>query len=304
MDVTIVLPTHRRPAQLRLLLASMDVLEDPGVPWEILVVDNDPDGGARGQVAAARVAGRQPGYVHEAARGAVHARNRGIAEAQSDVLVMVDDDVVVDPAWLRLLLLPILEDRADLVGGRVVLDPTVARPRWFDEIVIGAYLTNFDLGPDERPLGPDEFVVTASCAVRRSAAIASGGFASGLGPQGSRQLVSDDVQFVRAVRATGARCHWVPDAVVVHELPSARLDRRWLIERAWLQGRSDWIVDRDELATRRANGSRVALSWLRDQLARRRRDGLGHPAVRFHAACDVARTAGRLAEAASWRRDG
>lgn len=306
-DLTILLPTHRRPDSLARLLSSLDRLEDPGCSWDVLVVDNDPEGGARDQVLAATVQGRPARYVHETTPGAAHARNRGIAEAEAALLAMVDDDVEVRPDWLRLLLAPLLDGRADLAGGRVVLDPDVPRPAWLDEPVVGAYLTNFDLDADApgpgtgaRPLRDDEFVVTASCVVRRDLAVASGGFASGLGPTGGRQLVGDDVQFVRAVRAVGGRAWWVPQAVVVHELPPQRLDRRWILQRAYLQGRTDWLLDREELSSRRLNGSRVAATWLRHQVGLRNREGWGAPDVRFHAACDIARTVGRLVEAAAW----
>ncbi len=308
-DLTILLPTHRRPASLARLLSSLDRLEDPGCSWDLLVVDNDPDGGARDQVMAATVRGRPVRYVHETTPGAAHARNRGIAEADAELLAMVDDDVEVRPDWLRLLLAPLLDGRADLTGGRVVLDPDVPRPAWLDEPVVGAYLTNFDLDADadgttagSRPLRDHEFVVTASCAVRRDLALASGGFASGLGPTGERQLVGDDVQFVRAVRAVGGRAWWVPGAVVVHELPAQRLERRWILRRAYLQGRTDWLLDREELSSRRLNGVRVAAAWWRQQVGLRNREGWRAPDVRFHAACDVARTIGRLVEAATWSR--
>jgi hypothetical protein len=93
----------------------------------------------------------------------------------------------------------------------------------------------------------------------------------------------------------------VPDAVVVHELPEERLHRQWLLRRAFLQGRSDWRVDRAELQQRKAGGTRVAATWWWQQARQRRREGLRDPAVAFHTACDAARTLGAVTEAASWR---
>jgi GT2 family glycosyltransferase len=193
----------------------------------------------------------------------------------------------------------VLAGRADLVGGRVVLDPSVPRPRWLSPSVEG-YLTCLDLGPEPRPLTDEESLLTASLLVRADVLRRTGGFSPALGPRGGRQLVGDDVQLVRDLRAAGARAAWVPDAVVVHDLPASRLRASWLLRRAWLQGRSDWRVHRAELSTRRAGGARVAASWLVEELRQRGREG-ARADVAFHAVCDVARTGGALAEAASWK---
>lgn len=283
--ITVVLPTHRRPDGLARALAGL-AAQVGAPPYEVLVVDN-----AGGAVVPAGVR-----LVHEPVPGAAAARNRGLAETRTDLVAMLDDDVVPAPGWLAALAAPVLDGRADLTGGRVVLDPDVARPRWLPPALEG-YLTALDLGPDPRPLATTESLLTASLLTRTDLLRRTGGFDPSLGPRGRRQYVGDDVQVVRDLRGAGARAHWVPGAVVVHELPASRLRPGWVLRRAYLQGRSDWRVDRAALGGRRANGARVALSWLGGQLPRRRGAGAG-----FHAACDVARTAGALVEAASWRR--
>ena len=295
--VTVVVPTFRRGPQLAALLDALEAQVDPA--HEVIVVDNDAAGSARAAVA------RRPWatYLHHPTPGASHARNAGIAAASGAVLVMVDDDVVPQPGWLAALLQPIVDGRADVTGGRVVLDPGVARPAWFDEDVVGAYLTHFDLGDGPRPLHADEHLVSASAAAHLHLVRAVGGFDPELGPRGGIQLVADDVALVRALRAAGARVWWVPDALVVHELPASRLRPRWLLRRAWLQGRSDRLLDATAMADRRLGGARVALSWLGDQVRRRLGEGVWRPAVAFHLACDLARTAGWLRQAAARQPD-
>lgn len=294
-QITVVVPTYRRPAGLARALAGLAA--QVGAPaYTVVVVDNDiaphPP-----PVLPARLSGRM---VVEPVRGAAAARNRGIAESRTPLIAMLDDDVVPGPGWLVALAAPVLAGQADLTGGRVVLDPDVARPRWLAPALEG-YLTALDLGPLARPLHASESLLTASLLTRTEMLRRAGGFDPALGPRGRRQYVGDDVQVVRDLRAAGARAHWVPQASVVHELPASRLHPGWLLRRAWLQGRSEWRVDRDQLSARRAGGARVAASWLGGELRRRRHDGLGVD-VAFHTACDLARTGGALAEAASWRR--
>lgn len=294
MEVTVVLPTHRRPAGLaRALQALARQVDAP--PFDVVVVDND----AAPHPAPVLPPGLRARVVTEPVPGAAAARNRGIAEATAPLVAMLDDDVVPADDWLAGLAAPVLAGEADLAGGRVVLDPTVDRPRWLAPSLEG-YLTALDLGPHRRPLAPDESLLTASLLVRADLLRQVGGFAPELGPRGGRQLVGDDVQLVRDLRAAGARAVWVPDAVVVHDLPPERLRPAWVVRRAYLQGRSDWRVDRADLAQRRAGGARVAASWLAGELRDRRREG-PRVDVGFHAVCDLARTAGALVEAASWK---
>jgi glucosyl-dolichyl phosphate glucuronosyltransferase len=213
-------------------------------------------------------------------------------------VAMIDDDVVPARDWLRTVAEPVLAGRCAGVGGRVMLDPSVERPRWFDEEAVGPFLARWDLGDVPRELDEKEFILTANCAFDTARLRSTGGFEPALGPQGDTPLVNDDALLVRRIREAGGSVRWLPEAVVYHELPASRLNRRYLMRRAFAQGRSDWILDRDPLSERRFGGARVATSWLATELGRRRREGLRRPEVAFHAVIDIVRTAGALREAA------
>lgn len=297
VTITVAIPTARRPEALRRLLAALPSATQ-GVTAEVLVVDNDAEESARQVVASCPVATR---YVVELSPGSAHARNRALAEARTQVIAFLDDDVVPAVGWLSALVAPVAAGAAGC-GGRVVLDPSVTRPRWLDERGIGGYLTAFDLDGAARPLGDDEYIVTANAAFDVEALRAIGGFDPALGPRPGTQLVADDVHVVRELMGSGKQVWWQPAAVVTHELPAERLQRRWLMRRAFLQGRSDWLLDEELLRGRRAGGSRVALSWLTHEVAQRVGEGLRDPATRFHLATDVARTAGAVSQALRWGR--
>lgn len=295
--VSVVLPTARRPRGLAAALAGL-AGQEGAPPHEVVVVDNAP-----GDPAVAATLREHPGcrVVVEPRPGAAHARNAGVAAALADVVAFVDDDCVPDSGWLAALHAPLLAGDADLVGGRVLLAPDRPRPGWLAPGLEG-YLTHLDLGPLPRPLGPGETLLTASLLARRADLLAHP-FDPVLGPRPGSQVVADDVQVVRDLRAAGARAWWAPGAVVVHDLPEERLHPQWLLRRAFWQGRSDWRVDRPALQARRAHGARVAAGWWADELRRRAREPRTR-ATALHAACDLARTAGCLVEAASWRRPG
>jgi len=296
--VTVIMPTYRRPSSLARALEGL-ARQEPGFEWELVVIDNDDAPGAKAVFAAHEgTFGGRARMVRETRRGSAYARNRGIEEARGDVTAMIDDDVVPAPDWLAKVVGPVLSGRCSGAGGLVLLDPSVERPKWFDEVAVGGYLARWDLGAEERQLSEKEFFLTANCAFDTAKLRASGGFEPSLGPRGGTPLVNDDALLVRRVREGGGEVRWVPDAVVFHELPASRLNRRYFLRRAYAQGRSDWILDREALSERRFGATRVATSWLGSELRRRSREGLRRPEVAFHAVCDVARTVGALREAA------
>lgn len=298
--VSVLLPTYRRPHHLPATLGALAV-QQLDVGWELVVVDNDPAGSAREQVDASRSGfAVDVRYVLEPTRGAAAARNRGLEEVRGEVVAMVDDDVLPAADWLRLLVAPLLAGEANGSGGRVLLDSSVPRPRWFDAALLGGLVSHFDPPGPGRGLEDGELVLTANAAFRTAALRATGGFDIGLGPNGDRHMVNDDLQVVRALQRRGSRVVFVPAAVVVHELPAERISVRWLLKRAWWQGRSDWVLDRPDYEQRRFNGARIAVTHGSSTvLAHLRARRLG-PAYLLRIACDLAKTAGQLAEARSW----
>jgi GT2 family glycosyltransferase len=91
---SVVVPTAlSRPDQLRRCVARLTELDHPN--FEVIVVDNRREG-APVELPGARV-------VREPRPGISAARNRGLAEADGEIVAFTDDDVEVDRGWLRAL---------------------------------------------------------------------------------------------------------------------------------------------------------------------------------------------------------
>jgi glycosyltransferase involved in cell wall biosynthesis len=277
---------------------------DPGVPWDVVVVDNDALPGTAADAAGAALAGLPVPVkvVVEPRLGASNARNRGVAEARGSVVAFIDDDVVPDDDWLVRLVEPLLDRRCDAVGGRVDLDPSVPLPRWLTPW-LAPYLAAFrpaegpvDLTELPRDVLVEPYVLTANAAFTADVLRRSGGFDPVLGPRDGVPFVNDDIYLCRQVLAVGGRLRYAPDARVVHELPVARLRRGYLARRLYAQGRSDWLLERDVLATARSAGVAAAVehfvSDLRTELGPARR----RP-VHLWLLASVARRSGFLREA-------
>lgn len=98
-SLTIAICTRDRAERLGRLLGSIErLLPEPVFPSvELMVIDNGSTDHTR-EVVTRHPAAR---HVVESRPGLNFARNRALAEARGDLIAYLDDDVVVDPGWLR-----------------------------------------------------------------------------------------------------------------------------------------------------------------------------------------------------------
>ncbi len=104
--VTVAVCTRDRTADLACCLEALEHLDYPSL--EILVVDNAPSSDATEQLVKTGHSGVR--YVREERPGLDWARNRAIKEAKGEIIAYTDDDVVVDPGWVRALAALFAED--------------------------------------------------------------------------------------------------------------------------------------------------------------------------------------------------
>lgn len=97
LSVTVAVCTRDRPADVARCLDSLLRLDYPDV--ELLVVDNTASTDATERLVLTAYPGVR--YVREPRPGLDWARNRAIHEARGEILAYADDDVLVDPGWLR-----------------------------------------------------------------------------------------------------------------------------------------------------------------------------------------------------------
>jgi GT2 family glycosyltransferase len=170
---------------------------------------------------------------------------------------------------------------------------------------MGGYFAAFDLGDRERELSWEEYVLTANAAFCTDTLRSMGGFDQDLGPREGVYRTNEDVDLCRRLMVRAGPMRYVPTAVVVHEMTAARLRIRYLVRRMYIQGRSDWVLDRRVLGDSFLDGF-VMLAWPRLAYVGRlcRYEGILHRAVVLRAFCELARAAGMLVEAAraSWAR--
>jgi succinoglycan biosynthesis protein ExoM len=130
--IAIAACTYRRPLMLDQCLRSLlSQLPPEGAKVEIVVVDNQPDGGNRDGIEA--LAGNAVHYVHEPRRGISHARNAALDAALAlgaGWLAFIDDDETAPNAWLHTLWTAVNDHNAGAVHARVERRYPDGVPAW------------------------------------------------------------------------------------------------------------------------------------------------------------------------------
>ncbi len=121
MTVSVMIATKNRAAELYETVSN--VLEQTRLPDEVVIVDQSPDSRSRDAVlllferrrAAARLNPHSIYLLDPTVPGAAAARNIGIERSSGDVVVLLDDDVLLEPDFLSELL-PVYESDSDVLA--------------------------------------------------------------------------------------------------------------------------------------------------------------------------------------------
>jgi len=265
MNVTIAIATYNRAVEVEKTLAGLGLLNIIGCPeHEILVIDNNSSDGTADSVARfiPHFGGRLR-CVREEKQGLSHARNRAIDEARYPIVAYLDDDVDVDPHWLKNLSDAFANEEVAVIGGRAFLVYPGSRPRWLSDSVEGL-LTKVELGPIRRTAVAGE-IYGVNLSFRKDWLKRAGGFRTDIGRIGTSLLGGEDDDMVARVAALGGKVLYEPMAVVGHRVPASRISRKWFRKRCFWGSVTSPRMWPDEQVTRyqvmRATWHVALMSW-------------------------------------------
>ena len=122
---SIVVPTFRRPDALEETLGAMLRLDYPNDRCQVIVVDDGADDETITIVEGFRGQGLELTLEAQPQRGAARARNRGARLADGEMLLFCDDDMILEPSYLRLLVSATKRHGDAVISGAWHFSPTV-----------------------------------------------------------------------------------------------------------------------------------------------------------------------------------
>ena len=225
--VTVGVLSFRRPDDLQELLPLLvGQAAHSEELVEILVVDNDPYGGAAGIVG--EYSPEYVRYVHEATPGIAAARNRALDEAAgSDVLIFIDDDERPVAEWLRAMLGVFRAERPAGVVGPVISQFVEEPDPW---IIGGGFFRRrrFPTGTTVDVAATNNLLLDLDSVCRLGIR-----FDVDLGLSGG-----SDTFFTRELTTQGGQLIWCDEAAVYDIVPASRATRDWVLQRYFRSGNS------------------------------------------------------------------
>jgi glycosyltransferase involved in cell wall biosynthesis len=213
--ISVVVCTRDRPVTLDRCLSALQKVDYP--EFEVIVVDNASRMGNVAQV----VANRRFHYVREDRPGLDWARNRGVLEANHDLIAYIDDDAYATPGWLRGIAHGFANDKIMAVTG-MVLPAELETQAQKDFENYGGMSKGFESFEVEwgNLHGPNRFWasswgVGANMAFRRQVFERVGMFDPAL-DVGTATRGGGDIEFFFRIVASGYRLRYEPAAMVQH----------------------------------------------------------------------------------------
>ena len=247
-NFTVIICTKDRRADLGRCLDSLSrqFLQDnpeSGITtgrWKVLVVDNASSDGCDEEVSK-----RSRDYpvalscVREPQAGLSIARNRGLQEADTDIVIFVDDDVSFHSQWRQAWEVAFIDQSVVAAGGPVIPVFPEQVPDWYIAGVMadgGTTTGNYQPGETAATItagGPIGHPRGGNMAIRRTLALSVGGFREDLG-WGKKRIPAEETEFFKRVHGDGGLVLYLPPAKVNHHLDKSRLNIKYL--RKWHLG--------------------------------------------------------------------
>lgn len=259
VKASIIVATYNRAILLGETLESLAhhlATENINADVEVIVIDNNSSDDTTAVANSFKPKFADLKVIFESKQGLSPARNAGLAIANGDFIVFLDDDVDLEANWLNGLLCEFTDPKISVVGGKVLAFGNRTLPDWLPHEY--AYLVSvFD---------PSEVVVDlptvmgGNSAVRRSVFETTGLFNPTLGRRGNKLLGGEEVEFYRRISAAGGRIVYTPHATILHKIDN-KIRKDYVIDYAYWLGMSEAHIDRDVISY-----AKFAVKYLRSAL--------------------------------------
>jgi len=244
--VSVIICTHNRVQYLVQAIESvLEQVRDPQ-SCEVIVVDNASTDATPDTVRSLASNSTNLKYVTEHEAGLSRARNTGLESARGEYVAYIDDDATVESGWLARIPATFDEGGKEVacVAGRIIPIWDAPRPSWLHDDIL-SYLSVLDASSVPIRLSDDQTPFGANVIYRRGVLAKVGGFSNQLGRVGKRLLSNEEVLLQKRLMQFGYYTYYDPNVSVRHHIHAERITKAWIRRRAYWQGVSDAILEKE-----------------------------------------------------------
>lgn len=239
--ITFIICTYNRADYLDDTLRSLKKCDEPEEQVEILVIDNNSEDHTAEVVhnhmnqQADTISIRT---VEETRQGLSYARNRGIREANSPVIVFIDDDIRAVKSYINTWLLFFRKNpRVLAAGGKIHVQFDDPRPRWLSRYLL-PLLGHHDHGDSIKQYSNKYYPFGGNMAFKKDLFARIDLFDTELGRIGKDLKASEEKELFLRLKKNGIEIYYVPGAKLYHRVNASRLTIGYIRRQAQGLGQS------------------------------------------------------------------
>ena len=203
--VSIIIPVHNRPEEIKACLAAFETLDYPKNRYEIIVVD---DASRDHTPQVIKTFHNVKAVFLEQNRQAAFCRNLAAEKAGGDILAFIDSDCICTPQWLNQLIPAFNDPCVAAVGGQI---DSVYKDSALDQYE--TVKSSLIMGNREKQSQPSDqlfYVPSCNLLVKRDVFLKAGGF-------NERLYVGEDVDLCLRLQDAGHCIEFRPQGRIYHK---------------------------------------------------------------------------------------
>ena len=232
-SITIVLTRYSEPDQMvRDCLESLALQKAPGISVTVLFLDQQRAGLQR---YCAAISTENISFVYQEilAKSLSYARNIGIKESKTDLVLFCDVDCTFESNWVSEIVDTFDATSAAVVGTKIVPKWSM-KPYWYHHSpYVLEFYSMLDLGIERKMVNK---VIGASFAIDKSKLGKIAYFDENLGRVSGKLLGGEETDLCIRVGNAGMSVYYTPDTFIHHRVEPERIKLTWLIKRAYFGG--------------------------------------------------------------------
>ncbi len=244
MFASVIMCTYNRDKYIYNVLKSIADNKISTDQYEIVLVNNNSNDNTEAE--CNRFTNDYPNvkfrYFIERNQGLSYARNRGIQEAQGDILVYVDDDALINDEYLQTYI-QFLESHPeiDAAGGPILPKYETEEPSWMSTFTRQLITGKLYLGDKVREFPSQSFPGGGNAAYRKSVFDKVGLFNVELGRKGDSLIGAEEKDIFDKMTTLGMRFFYLPNAILYHLIPEKKLTKEYFDKLTYSIGKSERI---------------------------------------------------------------